>query len=344
MNRSELERRASLFLEMLFSDLDHAGVELEAHWDIDHLCYRTSTGEEYESLKLIFGELGDLLIESEVNGRAIATYKLHQAINFRGYVIDLIELPAPKSGKLTPTGFEHIEVVCDVSFSEIEARYPGLCFDRKGLAKDLNRELELCLGERNVKFHHASLESVITLERNSGVFQAIQRSGVLRDLHPRDPLIVGTFPLGIAVEDSDVDILIFADDFSGLARKLEELYGSRPAYSLDEHSVGGEPSMICRFSFEGVAFEIFAQGRAPVDQVAFRHYLAEERLLKHGGEALRKRVMKVRAGGSKTEAAFVQVLNLSGDPYQRMLKIQLLGNKELHDLVTALVDESTGGR
>ncbi len=336
MNRSELGRHAEQFLELLFQDLDRWGVSLDAHWDIDHLCYRTSTENEYETRKGIFGKLGDQLIESEVNGRAIATFKLHEAINFRGYRIDLIELPAPKSGKLTPTGFEHIEVVCDVPFHELEARYLDLTFDRKGLEKDLNRELELCLGTRNVKFHHASLESIITLEQNQDVFQALRRSGVLRDLHLRDPLIVGTFPLGIEMKNSDLDILIFADDLSTLAQELEMRYGSLTGYSLETYSVGGEPSVICRFTLEGIPFELFGQSRAPVHQEAFRHYLAEERLLKFGGVTLRESVMRIRGEGSKTEPAFCQALKLLGDPYQLMLKVQRLGTSELRDLIKFL--------
>ncbi len=343
MNQIEFERRALLFLELLFDDLAQVGVRPEAHWDIDHLCYRTSTAAEYDSLKLAFEDLGDLLIEAPVNGRLIATFKLQKAIYFRGFVIDLLELPAPKPGKLTPTGFEHMEVVCDVSFTELQDRYPGLNFDRQGLSKDLNRELELCLGPRNVKFHHASLESIIRLEENSRVHEALQDAGVLRDLRSKNPLVVGTFPLGLSLESSDVDVLLAAADLGTLAKDLEQLYGLRPGFFLEHRSVNERPTLICRFTQGGVRFELFAQNQEPVQQDAFRHYLAQERLLKLGGEELRQRVLHLRSAGTKTEAAFCQALKLTGDPFQRMLEVQRLGTGQVRALVSGRGDEKTEG-
>ena len=53
-----------------------------------------------------------------------------------------------------------------------------------------------------------ALESVVRLEINKKVWSAIQNSEVLGVLFAFNPLIAGTFPLGIAREDSDVDVLI----------------------------------------------------------------------------------------------------------------------------------------
>lgn len=169
-------RQATEFLSLLLNDLDRYQIYLEPHWDIDHLCYRVPTEERYQELKNVFSAFAELLIESPVNGRLISTYKLDVPIVFHDWMIDLIELPAPKPGKSAPEGFEHIEVVCDTPFSELQQKYKHLNLDVGGLGKLLNQELEIVLGERNIKFHHLSLQSVIWFEARGNVWPAEMES------------------------------------------------------------------------------------------------------------------------------------------------------------------------
>lgn len=167
MQFQEFQAQAHDFLGRLFEDMAAHKIEIPRHWKIDHLCYRVSSIDRYQILKNEFSKFGRLLIESDVNGRPIATYKLNEPIVFFSGVIDVVELPAPKQGKPTEEGFEHVEIVCDVPFAELEKRYGHLTLDRGGLKKEINPELEICLGKRNLKFHHQSLEEVIAMELNS---------------------------------------------------------------------------------------------------------------------------------------------------------------------------------
>lgn len=160
----ELQKQALECLDLLFEDLKKHRIEIIPKWVIDHLCYRTATETEYQTLKTEFLNFSDLLIESPVNGRLISTFKLHRAIVFQNWSIDVVELPSPKKGKDTPRGFEHIEVVCDVPFSELIEKYSHLKLDLGGLSKSINPELEICLGRRNIKFHHTTLAEVIQIE------------------------------------------------------------------------------------------------------------------------------------------------------------------------------------
>jgi predicted metalloenzyme YecM len=155
--------QAHPFLDKLFSTLKKRGIDLR-HWEIDHLCYRTTDNENYEATKEKFSQLGALLIESEVNGRDIATYKLTSPVIYKGYTIPLVEVPAPKKGKITAEGFEHIEVVIDISFDELIKCYPEIDFDTKALSKELNPELVIKFGDCAIKFHHLPLEEVIKIE------------------------------------------------------------------------------------------------------------------------------------------------------------------------------------
>lgn len=159
-----MEKEAFEFLEKIFSYLQEYKIVLN-DWRIDHLCYRTSSQQNYEITKSLFEKKGDCLFESEVNGRMIATYKLFDPIEYKGHIIDLVEVPAPKIMKETPEGFEHIEVVVDISFEEILNLYPHCQFEKNALQKKVNPELEIEFKDCSIKFHHQSLEDIIIMER-----------------------------------------------------------------------------------------------------------------------------------------------------------------------------------
>ena len=165
MNRAQFESDAFKFLNLIFGHIQNQNVEIKPHWFIDHLCYRAHTDDEYQSLCTKFLEFSDLLIETQVSGRMISTFKLHKPIVFNQFEIHLVELPAPKKNKFTETGFEHIEIVCDVVLLDLAKKYSHLSLDLGGLKKEINPELEIVFGRENLKFHNLSLEDVIQQER-----------------------------------------------------------------------------------------------------------------------------------------------------------------------------------
>lgn len=318
---------AQAFLKDLFDDLSYHKVLLRTHWDIDHICYRADSLENYESLKNSFSEMGELLIESEVNGRLISTYKLHKPVFYEQWRIDLVELPAPKKGKITQEGLEHIEVVIDQPFSELMAQYAHLPLETKGFEKDYNQELEINFGQRNIKFHHSSLASVINLEKNERVWKVLQKSKVLKVLRVHKPLVAGTFPLGVYTENSDIDVLVEIQDHETLEKILKSHFESFDEFEMIRTMVDDLETTICSFSIDGVAFEIFGQDRNPVSQKAYRHFQVEEQLLKYGGEDFLRKVQDLRSKGEKTEPAFAKALELEGDPYHALL------NQNVKDLI-----------
>jgi len=328
-----IRQQAKDFLEALGGRLKQEAIAVEPNWDVDHLCYRVSTLQNYESLKKEFSNFSELLIESDVNGRPIATFKLHKPILFDEWRIDLIELPAPKAGKKTIEGFEHIEVVADISFNEFKKRFSHLKLDESGLKKKFNKELEISLGERNIKFHSLSLESVVRLEGQTLIWSAIQKSRVLDILQSFDPLLAGTFPLGLAVEHSDIDVILNVKNHNEFAALARSEWGSLEDFNLKNKVVDELPTTLVKFSIDGILFELFAQEKESVKQNAYLHFLAEERLLKLGGPSLKTKVKELRAKGMKTEEAFARALGLNEDPYMELLKVQKYSNQQMSQLV-----------
>jgi predicted metalloenzyme YecM len=81
-------------------------------FQIDHICYRAASQQEYTSRKHELEEMGTLLIESIVGGRFISAFKLYEPIVcLDGSMIDVVELPSPKEGSTYPSGLEHCEFV-----------------------------------------------------------------------------------------------------------------------------------------------------------------------------------------------------------------------------------------
>ena len=320
------------FLSHLELQIPSLNWQIPLHWSIDHLCYRVDSLPRYSEMKKCFSEIGEELAESQVNGRPIATYRLHESVVWKDWRIDLLELPAPKPGKTSPEGFEHVEVVADLPFDELEKIFSSARVDASGLNKSFNQELEIQLENCAVKFHHLSLESVVRLERNEKVFSAIQKLGILKSLRKFEPLIAGTFALGIETENSDVDVLVGCDNLEQMLEECQQ-FSALPGFEkyLDEDS--GEKYALCRFVFEGVPFEIFGQRQRSVKQRAYKHFQVEERLLKLGGDRFRREIQKLRGLGEKTEPAFAKVLQLQGDPFLALLELHGKPESELTALL-----------
>jgi predicted metalloenzyme YecM len=174
----------------------------------DHVCWRTETMEEYADL---VGSLkkenhrknhAKLLIESEIGGRPIATFRLLEEIkcNQDHHTVDIIEIPAPKAGSPYRSGLEHVEFVigalnnndnndnknavvvttCPLNDSKHQAaldafmaRHSSIQWNTKAKTKANNPDISLKLeelgesfGTCTVKFHLMPLDRVIEWETN----------------------------------------------------------------------------------------------------------------------------------------------------------------------------------
>lgn len=159
--RTKIENEFGFFMKGLSDALKNSSLELESNL-LDHVCYRVESEGEYRDYKKSLANIGDLLVESEVGGRLIATYKLHQPLTYGERKVDVVELPQPKPSSSYSKGFEHAEFVIGESFKTFEQRYPALEFDWSGSTKEFNPELRLKFSRNlSVKFHHQSLEGVI---------------------------------------------------------------------------------------------------------------------------------------------------------------------------------------
>lgn len=152
------------FLEDLFSKLEDIGLTVDSY-ELDHICYRVNSVDEYKLKKNELQDFGELLVESMVGGRLISTFKLHEPIVFRNRKIFLIELPSPKAQHSYKSGLEHVEFVTKLPLHKLIERYPQYSFEIFGIHKKINADVTLKLGDYCIRFHNQSLEEVINLEK-----------------------------------------------------------------------------------------------------------------------------------------------------------------------------------
>lgn len=157
--------RSEEFLGKIFSSLQGDGIDV-ADYELDHICYRVETQERYEELRDVLYSCGEMLIESEINGRMISTFKLDEPIEYQGREIYCVELPSPKRGSPYPEGYEHVEFVIDREFDEFMNLYPEVEFETKALCKKSNPDVSAKYNGFCVKFHQNSLEKVIEFEKS----------------------------------------------------------------------------------------------------------------------------------------------------------------------------------
>lgn len=138
--------------------------------EIDHACYRVGTVERYEEVRGQLLQQGTLLSEALINGRPIATFQLKEPVivtdkQGTSWPVGLVELPAPKPGRVYDEGFEHIEAVTSIDLKEFVDRHKTHAFDCAHLAAPINGDVSLHFPAGLVKFHEASLAAVISKEK-----------------------------------------------------------------------------------------------------------------------------------------------------------------------------------
>ena len=142
------------------------------------------------------------------------------------------------------------------------------------------------------------------------------------------PALVGSLPLDLALDSSDIDIVVYATDLKSFGSVLKIEFGDLEYFRSSRGIVLGIPTLMTEFAFSGETYEIFSQATLVPRQNAVIHLLVEERLLNLGGSEFRTQIMNERELGAITEIASGNVLGLA-DPYRELLALEDFSDNEL---------------
>lgn len=162
-------------------------------------------------------------------------------------------------------------------------------------------------------------------KKQQAAYHALHNVGILKQLLAFDPILVGTIPIDIDIDTSDLDIILCAQDFQELAQIVRKHY----QHHTDFYERFSQESYVANFFAHGFEFELFAQDKPTIQQNAYRHMLIEYRILKFASDTIRQAIRQLKQDGLKTEPAFAQYFSLEGDPYEALLELEKLDDETL---------------
>jgi len=218
--------------------------------------------------------------------------------------------------------------------------------------------------------------------RQQAVWQMLQTESVLETLAAYSPVIAGTIPLGVDTAESDVDVLcaLPGNDVRTLRRAasvLRKAFAGKPQFALWQTHKQGLPCVVCRFLLSSETnevqplavetmgrkskasesrsnnemrttgtteiIEVFMQYMPVEKQQAFRHLVAEARLLEYCAEHRQARaaLRAMKERGINTEPAFAAYFRLAdhgfdADPYQALLQVYELPERLVQTLANGV--------
>lgn len=69
-------------------------------------------------------------------------------------------------------------------------------------------------------------------EKQINAYNAISNLEIMADLREYNPTLCGTFPIGIDIVGSDLDIIMDVSDLSLYEKRIETLYGGKEKFFL----------------------------------------------------------------------------------------------------------------
>lgn len=160
-------------------------------------------------------------------------------------------------------------------------------------------------------------------EVQQNVFHLLQYHHILEKLDEYKPIVVGTIPIEINIENSDIDIIGESSDFEKAEHHLTEHFSHYLEFKINHQTTNNESCLTCNFNIDSFEVEIYLENKNPTKQNAYRHMLIEAKLLEKFDESFKNKIIKLKKDGYKTEPAFAKLLDLKGNPYLALFEYEM---------------------
>lgn len=155
------------------------------------------------------------------------------------------------------------------------------------------------------------------------IYFILEEHQIFQKLEEYNPILAGTFPININIENSDLDIILECDNLDSLKNLLINEFKNQPNFKINTINANEIESLVCNFDLEEFPIEIFAHNKPSQLQNAYLHMIKEYQILLNEGEEFRQKIIQLKEKGIKTEPAFAQLLGLKGNPYQELLDYEI---------------------
>lgn len=158
--------------------------------------------------------------------------------------------------------------------------------------------------------------------RQQQSYYTLTNHQILSKLKHFDPILVGTIPICIDIESSDLDIICCFADKQDFIETVTNHFRNEKNFEIRAHQSEETSAIVANFVVDNFEIEIFGQSLPTRQQFAYRHMIIEYNLLNQYGEKFRQQIIELKRQGLKTEPAFGVALGLTGNPYIELLKFE----------------------
>jgi len=155
------------FVDELVNNAKELGLPL--NYPGDHICYRITTNEEYETKKAELKELSSAWLENIHHNRPISKFVLKEPIKTKFFNFPIVELPSPHPTIPYKKGLEAIHVVVGDDYEKVKTRFEK---HWKGVDDNgpYNQPFFITFsGGYSIKYHERPIKEIIQLEGNEFV-------------------------------------------------------------------------------------------------------------------------------------------------------------------------------
>lgn len=151
--------------------------------------------------------------------------------------------------------------------------------------------------------------------QQQAAFTVLKTQRIFSLLSPYRPILAGTYPLGIMLPSSDLDICLEVYDAERFESRIRFLFASQEDFLFHRTEKHGIPTAIVRWRTQNFPVELFAQPLPVLQHRAVRHLLVEFLFLQLC-PALSPIIVDLKKRGFSTEQAFCTALKITEPPYQ----------------------------
>jgi len=159
-------------------------------------------------------------------------------------------------------------------------------------------------------------------EKQKRVYKALTCHSVISKLIEFDPILVGTIPINVDTDKSDLDIICHWKDKDDFISTLSSSFKHEKDFNLSEKVKNGNEVVVAKFTIDEFPVEVYGQSTPTTEQNGYRHMIVEYKILQEKGEDFRIQVVELKKQGYKTEPAFAKLLGLENDPFQEILNFR----------------------
>ncbi|MCR4033637.1 MULTISPECIES: DUF4269 domain-containing protein [Flavobacterium] len=154
-------------------------------------------------------------------------------------------------------------------------------------------------------------------------FEVLTKHKILENLTDFDPILVGTIPINIDIENSDLDIICYWKNKSDFIKRIKALFEKENNFGIQEIVIDNRDSVVANFHIDAFEIEIFGQNVPTELQNGYKHMIIEDKILRSKDENFRLEIIKLKEKGLKTEPAFGLLLGLKGNIYEELLDFKI---------------------